>query len=115
VDLEKWSVAFEDKSVAVLENKNFTPPYTFIAQGQGFENHNFSRIELIEKKDDLWVFKIKTDVAGIFVLRENFFPGWRVEVDGKEEDIIVWEGTFKGVWLKPGQHRVVFYFKQFLF
>jgi hypothetical protein len=46
----------------------------------------------------------------LLVLTDLFYPGWRVTVDGAEQEIEQTNGIFRGVELKAGSHRVVFRF-----
>ena len=43
----------------------------------------------------------------ILTLSDNYFHDWHVFVDGKETKPLVTYGTFRGVVLEPGEHRVV--------
>ncbi len=55
--------------------------------------------------------------AGLLVLTNVFFPGWRATVDGSETKIYRVNGLVRGEFLKEGRHQVVFtYFpSSFLF
>ena len=46
--------------------------------------------------------------AGILVLADSFYPGWKVYVDGEEGEILRANYFFRGVVLSAGDHRVVF-------
>ena len=48
------------------------------------------------------------DVTG---LTDLYYPGWRVYVDGHEEEIHRTNAIFRGVELDPGSHRVVYRFE----
>lgn len=48
---------------------------------------------------------------GFLVLLDTFFPGWKVEVDGKPEHIYRANFFYRGVRLAPGNHRVEFYYE----
>jgi len=45
---------------------------------------------------------------GLLVLSDCYFPGWRAEVDGQERAIVRVNGTFRGVFVEPGDKHVVF-------
>jgi hypothetical protein len=48
------------------------------------------------------------DNSGVLVLADSFYPGWKVFVDGEERQILRANYFFRGVFLSPGVHQVVF-------
>ncbi len=46
--------------------------------------------------------------AGVLVLNDGYFEGWKAWVDGKEALIFPVNLLVRGVWLEPGDHRIVF-------
>jgi len=108
IDNKKWEIVFEDKTVAVLRNQSFFPPYLLIDKNNNTMRGN---IVLLEKKDSFWRFRVETKKRGLFVLLENYFPGWRVKVDGIKEDLVLANGGFKGVKVEPGLHEIFFYYR----
>lgn len=44
----------------------------------------------------------------ILVLADNYYPGWRVRIDGKAADILRVNYNLRGVQLEPGEHKVLF-------
>jgi len=54
---------------------------------------------------------VATATGGLLVLRQQFYPGWRVYVDEKETSIIPTNRFFIGVEVPPGAHQVSFYFE----
>ncbi|MFQ5540291.1 MAG: YfhO family protein, partial [Candidatus Binatia bacterium] len=48
------------------------------------------------------------DHSGVLVLADSFYPGWKVFVDGEEREVLRANYFFRGVFLSPGDHRVVF-------
>lgn len=112
INKENWRVVFEDKSVVALENKSFRPPYLVVDSGG---NQLEAKISLLEKGDDFWKFQVEAKEGGLFILKENYFPGWKVKVDEKGEEIRVIDGTFKGVVIPPGRHQIKFWYSNNLF
>jgi len=45
---------------------------------------------------------------GVLVLADSFYPGWKVFVDGEEREVLRANYFFRGVFLPPGDHQVVF-------
>lgn len=53
--------------------------------------------------------------AGVLVLVDSFYPGWRVTVDGREEEILQANFFFRGVLLSEGEHLVEFRYQPLSF
>lgn len=45
---------------------------------------------------------------GVVVLNDSYYPGWKVLVDGKKDEILRVNGLVRGVMVPPGQHKVIF-------
>jgi uncharacterized membrane protein YfhO len=56
---------------------------------------------------------VQSDHGGVLVLHDVYYPGWIAEIDGKEVPIVRADVLFRGVEVRPGQHRVVFQFAPF--
>lgn len=56
---------------------------------------------------------IKTDCAAssVLILAENYYPGWRVKVDGREQETLRVNYNLRGVSLSPGRHEVKFTYR----
>jgi hypothetical protein len=54
------------------------------------------------------VVKADLESAGLLVLSEVWYPGWRAHVDGVEVPIWHVEGTFRGVDVDAGSHSIEF-------
>jgi hypothetical protein len=48
---------------------------------------------------------------GILTVSEVFYPGWRVEVDGRERELSITEGVLMAVELDPGPQEIEFSFR----
>jgi hypothetical protein len=55
-------------------------------------------------------FRVESASGGRFVLVEQFFPGWRALIDGREVAIDRWKGAFQAIAVAPGRHDIVFEF-----
>jgi hypothetical protein len=50
----------------------------------------------------------RLDAAGVVVISEIYFPGWKAYVDGKQTDMLAVDGVLRGVAVGPGEHRIEF-------
>lgn len=48
---------------------------------------------------------------GRFALIEQYYPGWRAEIDGKAVAIKRWHDAFQSVPVPAGNHQIRFTFK----
>ena len=61
------------------------------------------------------VIELPPDPAGLFVLHDTYYPGWKARVDGHERRIYRVNGAFRGVALAPEDRTVVFSFEPLSF
>jgi len=61
------------------------------------------------------VIEASLNGAGILVLADSYYPGWRVFVDGREGKILRANHFFRGVELAPGEHHVEFDYEPWSF
>lgn len=54
---------------------------------------------------------MRADRAGVLVVSEAWFPGWRVTVDGHTAPVLRVDGLVLGVAVAPGQHVVRFHYQ----
>ncbi|HEV3409269.1 MAG TPA: YfhO family protein [Chthoniobacterales bacterium] len=53
----------------------------------------------------------RTNAPAILVLADNFYPDWRVRVDGKPAGLLRVNYNLRGVQLAPGEHNVRFSYR----
>ena len=46
--------------------------------------------------------------SGVLILGDNYYPGWKVYVDGKQRKILKANFFLRGVFLNKGGHKVRF-------
>ncbi len=52
--------------------------------------------------------RVRAACAGLLVLSDTYYPGWRATVNGRNEKIYPTNGAFRGVLVPQGTSRVVF-------
>lgn len=68
-------------------------------------------LKVITYKNGLIEAEIRVDREGFIIFSENYYPGWRVFVDGEEKDIIKVKDILQGVAVDKGRHKVAFIYK----
>jgi hypothetical protein len=53
-------------------------------------------------------FRVRSRESGRFVLKEQFFPGWKATVDGMESSVERSHGIFQSIHVPAGEHIVEF-------
>ncbi|MGO9685082.1 MAG: YfhO family protein, partial [Beijerinckiaceae bacterium] len=68
-------------------------------------------VSLVKYDDNAVELNVETDTAGVVVLHDLFYPGWRVRVDGQERPVLRANILFRGVEVPAGHHKVRFSFE----
>jgi len=53
---------------------------------------------------------VRADKAGVLVLGDIYYPGWKVKVNGEKSKVLRVNGLLRGVYVKEGRSSVVFYY-----
>lgn len=133
---DRFETVFEDKSVAVLENKNALPRALMIYDWELEKNDNkvleklidnypikqkallevdpkipvtgtgISSVNLDEYSRSKKV-KVATDKPGLLLITDSFYPGWKAFVDNKEESVLLANYNFMAIPIyTSGEHIV---------
>ncbi len=93
------------KDIALIDDD--TPPlrsYSLFGAAQsGLARINSWRPDFIE-------IEVESQLGGMLVLHEIFYPGWVAEIDGQPARILRADVLFRGVEVPPGRRTVVFRF-----
>jgi hypothetical protein len=88
----------------VFELRDPHPPYRWQA-----ESHSApASLERIVWQPERRMFRVKSSAAGRLVLVEQFYPGWRAEIDGHPVEIERWDDVFQAVRVAAGEHQITF-------
>lgn len=64
--------------------------------------------QLVRESPEELEIAVKADVAGLLVVADSYDRGWKALLDGKSAPVYQVNGLFRGVFVPPGEHRVVF-------
>jgi len=94
----------DDSYYRVYEYQNANAPY-------GWEDGS-GEVRPIEWLPERRVFRAASDRGGTFDFVEQFYPGWHATVDGRPTAIERWNGAFQSIHAGPGEHRIVFTYRE---
>lgn len=72
--------------------------------------HQPAKVEIVEHRDERVVVRVQTDADGYLRLADPYDAGWRATVDGYQTEVYAADHYLRAVYLKPGDHEVVFTF-----
>lgn len=134
---EKFSPVFEDRSVVILENKNALARARMFYDWDIIESKNktleylinnypidkkiiiSSGVDVLKHSSgdgtvdlseyiDKHEIRVKTNVSGLLFIADSLYPGWKVFVDGRQENILLADGNFMAVPVSDGEHKLKF-------
>lgn len=92
---------FDPRTTAFLEESGWSAPRAFTR----------ADVRELEWTNNSVRLAADLDGDGLLVLTEQYFPGWRVEVDGQPRELLRVDSIFRGVVLEAGEHEVVFRYR----
>ena len=69
------------------------------------------KVEIVTRDVNGQTYQVELAAPGLLFVSENYFPGWKVKVDGVEKKLLRADHTFRAVSLDAGTHEVEFYFE----
>jgi hypothetical protein len=106
------------KILRLLSEPQFDPRHQVIVDqpiAQINAMHLNSMAQITHYGNSRVVIEASLGGAGILVLADSYYPGWRVFVDGREGKILRANHFFRGVELSPGEHHVEFDYEPWSF
>jgi len=75
------------------------------------DNQAVGKAELLNYQPNK--IEIETSSSGnkLLFLSDNFYPGWKAEIDDQEVEIYRANYTFRAIFVPQGDHRVVFFYR----
>ena len=82
-----------------------------LALPNGAKQAGNPRAEVTRHEPDRLEIHTASSGPGVLVLSENYFPGWRVYVDGQTAELLRVDYNLRGVMLPSGEHVVSFVYR----
>ncbi len=101
---------FDRAHDVLIDDKSFDDITADVARNPEGPPANAS-VSLVKYDDNAVELNVETDTAGVVVLHDLFYPGWRVRVDGQERPVLRANILFRGVEVPAGHHKVRFSFE----
>lgn len=98
---------FEPGRMAVVPSETDLPRL-----GAGAGEGSAGSAEVVTYEPDRVVVEVEARRPALLVLNDNYYPGWRAEVDGTAASVVRANHTFRGVTIREaGTHTVEFEFR----
>ena len=115
--LNRFSMIYKVKSVndddalPLLKSPSFSVKDSAIVNTDlNFYNNGKGNVEVDNYTPNKIKLNITTDSMGLLLILNNYYPAWKVKIDGKKSEIIKADLSFQGVVVPAGKHNVVLYF-----
>ena len=70
---------------------------------------------LVVEEPERLIVEVEAAGAGVLVLTDSYYPGWRATVDGNPSELLLANGVQRAVALEDGPHRVLFEYRPWSF
>ena len=97
-------------AVVVSESPMFRAAGALTPTGPGALADAGAVSELREGADEV-TLTLRASKDAVLVLSDMIYPGWTVDVDGRDSTLLRVDGGLRGVVVSPGEHRVTFRFE----
>jgi len=98
------------------DGRAYSPEKSVILIGEAREaSYATGEAKLIEVHNDEKLIQTHSKEESFLVVADAYFPGWHVEIDGVETEILRADYVSRGVVIPQGQHEVRFYYQPYAF
>lgn len=94
-----YAPSFKFQETLILE-KDISPLYSIRADPD-------AQVTVLQYRPNEIIIETRSSRDQLLFISDNYFPGWRATVDGKNVDILRANYTFRAVPLKKGSHVIV--------
>jgi hypothetical protein len=102
------------ESVAMMESDEFDPRRVAVLVGDGpfpATGEGTGKVEVVSYEPESVVLRAESDVPGLLILTDSFYPGWEATIDGEPATIYAADGLFRGLFIPAGMHEVIFAYR----
>lgn len=85
----------------IILEEDFGASFTLPGKSEGV-------INLISYKENQVKLRVRNEVSQLLFLSDNYYPGWKATIDGKETRIYRADYTFRAVAIPVGNHEIEF-------
>lgn len=83
----------------------------FIIDTLSIDSLSYEKIRIETFSPNRVEIKVKSDKIQLLTFVQNFYPGWKAFINGKEVDLIKSNYTFMSLWIPKGENTVIFQYK----
>jgi len=102
-------------AINLLDSADFNPYSKIIVDKPGNDKNLIAqndqpikKADIIEYSNNEVIISAETDKNGILVLTDSYDDGWKAEVNGREEKVLLVNGIFRGVFIPKGENKIIF-------
>ena len=111
-------VADDEAALARMQEQDFDPAGFAVVEGPipasvreelaNAPESDGSQVTITRYEDSRVELEARMENAGLVLLTDTNYPGWKVYVDGKRADIYPTDYLFRGVFVSEGEHKIEF-------
>jgi hypothetical protein len=113
----RWTAGLAE-SVALMKPQTFDPRYEATLVGNGplpAAVEGSGTAEILTYEPERVVLQVESNMPGLLLLTDSFYPGWEATVDGAPATIYAADALFRGVFIPAGTHEVAFVYRPYWF
>ncbi len=111
---ESWTVPDQEQAFAAIHRSEFDPATMVVVEN----GHTLApttsgdwEATVVSYSNNEISLQASTSLPGYLVMSEVYYPGWKVQVDGRPAELKRANYAFRAVFLPPGAHQVRFHFQ----
>ncbi|MFC2055817.1 YfhO family protein [Chloroflexota bacterium] len=112
VQIQLENPKFDFRYEAVVESDSFNNKYEILAPKKSYKDEI---VEILDYKPEKVTIEAELIEPGLLILSDVNYPGWKVYVDGIEQEIFYTNIIMRGVFLEKGKHIVEFVYVPVMF
>ena len=101
----------KNQTIVAMFDQSFSATKSAVIENGRVLRKNWSEgeVKITNYQPNEVVLETSNDGAGFLVLTDNFYPSWRVSIDGLDTTIYLTDYAFRGIVVPAGNHVVKFY------